>query len=150
MNSVHMVYFRVRRKELHAINLTLGKHQMRGNGCVNQQFGETLAFCLFFSKAQIDSKAKNSASIFFLWLLVHFLQRLNLLPKRFITNLNNYTLNWRVEPKLGLIERAGNKANSFLALGMTDSYIAKRGFTRQHFQLIGFFLNKKKKKNHKA
>jgi hypothetical protein len=79
-----------------------------------------------FSKAQIDSKAKNSASIFSLWLLVHFLQRFNLLPKRFIANLNNYTLNWRVETKLGLIERAGNRANSSVALGMIDSYIAKQ------------------------
>lgn len=78
-----------------------------------------------FSKAHIDSKAENSASIFSLWLLVHFLQRLNLLPKRFIANLNNYTLNWRVETKLGLIERAGNRANSFVALGMIDSYAAK-------------------------
>lgn len=88
-----------------------------------------------FSKAQIDSKAKNSASIFFLWLLVHFLQRFNLLPKRFIANLNNYTLNWRVEMKLGLIERAGNKANSFLVPGMIDSYIAKHGSYQASFPM---------------
>lgn len=94
-----------------------------------------------FSKAQIDSKAKNSASIFFLWLLVHFLQRFNLLPKRFIANLNNYTLNWRVATKLGLIERVGNKANSILVLGMIDSYLAKHGSYQAAFSIdLGFFF----------
>lgn len=75
-----------------------------------------------------------------------------MLPKRFITNLNNYTLNWRVEPKLGLIERAGNKANSFLALGMTDSYIAKHGCYQAAFPInCCLFFKKKigKRKNKK-
>lgn len=111
--SAYVSIFQARRKELQFIYLTLEINQMSGfrNFYVISNL-ERLQPFVWFSKAQITRL--NIQFLFSLHGNWFIFCRGSFCCQRVITNFSNYILNCRVELKLGLIERAGNRANAFL------------------------------------